>query len=136
MKFICLVYNDEKNLEALSDDALGAFMGECGEWIAELQEGGFHLSSLGLQSVRNATTVRARGRTLSVTDGPFAQTTEQLGGFTLIEARDLNEAIQIASRLPAVRIGSVEVRPVLEPGAELGTALDRKLGAAMERHRR
>ncbi len=117
----------------MSERDLGAFMGECGAWVEELEEGGRHVSSLGLQSVRTATTVRQRGGKVSLTDGPFAETKEQLGGFTLLDARDLNEALQMAARLPAARIGSVEVRPVLEPGAEFTTALDRKIGSAMER---
>jgi hypothetical protein len=136
MKFICLVYNDEKSLEALSDGELGKLVGECGAWVADLEEGGYHVSSMGLQSVRTATTVRSRGGKMAVTDGPFAETKEQLGGFTVIEARDLNEALQLASRLPAARIGSIEVRPVLEVGADFTTALDRKIGVAMRRHAR
>jgi hypothetical protein len=97
-------------------------------------ESGHHVSSIGLQSARTAMTVRHRNGKLSASDGPFAETKEQLGGFTLIDARDLNEALQLAARLPAARLGSVEVRPVLEPGAEFTTALDRRIGMAMERH--
>jgi hypothetical protein len=134
MKFICLVYNEERNLEALSEGELGAFMGECGAWVEDLRGGGHHVTSMGLQSVRTATTVRNRSGNVSVTDGPFAETKEQLGGFTVIDARDLNEALQLAARLPAARLGSVEVRPVLEPGAEFTTPLDRKIGVAMKRH--
>jgi hypothetical protein len=135
MKFICLVYHDERSLEALSEDELGALMGECGAWVADLEEGGHHVASMGLQSARTATTVRIRGGKVSLTDGPFAETKEQLGGFTVIEARDLNEALQLASRLPAARLGSsIEVRPLLERGSEFTTALDRRIGGAMARH--
>jgi hypothetical protein len=133
MKFICLVYKDESSLDTLSEAELGALMGECDAWVEDLEQGGHHVSSMGLQSVRTATTVRNRSGKISVTDGPFAETKEQLGGFTIIEARDLNEAIQLAARLPAVRLGSIEVRPVLEPGADYTTALDRRIGAAMGR---
>ncbi|MGZ5099420.1 MAG: YciI family protein [Usitatibacter sp.] len=136
MKFICLVYNEERNLDDLSEGELGAFVVECGAWVEDLRAGGHYVSSMGLQSVRTATTVRIRGGKVSVTDGPFAETKEQLGGFTLIDARDLNEALQIASRLPAARIGSIEVRPVLELGAQYSNPLDRKIGVAMERHAR
>ncbi len=136
MKFICLVYNEEQKLDALSEDELGALVGECGGWVRALEKNGHHITSMGLQSVRTATTVRRRNGKPTVTDGPFAETKEQLGGFSLIDARDLNEALRIAAELPAARLGSVEVRPVLEPGAELTTALDRKVAAAMRRKER
>jgi hypothetical protein len=133
MKYACLVYNDEGKLDALSEEQLAATMHACNAWVAELEEGGYRFSCTALQSVRTATTVRVRNGKLSLTDGPFAETKEQLGGLTLIEARDLNEAIQIAARLPAARLGSVEVRPLLEPGAEYTTAFDRRIAGAMER---
>jgi len=131
MKYICLVYHEEKNLEAISHEQLCAMVGECGVWVEELEKGGHHVFSAGLQSVRTATTLRSRNGKLVLSDGPFAETKEILGGFTIIEARDLNEAIQIASKLPGVRIGTVEVRPVLEPDQELTDPLDRKIGAAI-----
>jgi len=131
MKYICLVYHEEKELDALSQTELEGLVAGCGAWVGELAQGNHHVFSAGLQSVRTATTLRQREGNLSVTDGPFAETKEFLGGFTIIEARDLNEAIQLASQLPVVRIGSVEVRPVLEPDAELTDALDRKIGAAI-----
>src|SRR5262249_12041075 len=90
--------------------------------------------SAGLQSVRNAATVRHRDGKLSVTDGPFAETKEFLGGFTLINARDLNEALQLASKFPAARLGSMEVRPVLESDGEPACALDQKIASAIRRH--
>jgi hypothetical protein len=135
MKYICLVYHDEKQLDALSPGELEALVGECGAWVEDLQKGGHHVFSAGLQCVRTAATLRRRNGTLATTDGPFAETKEFLGGFTIIDARDLNEAIQLASKLPAVGIGSIEVRPVLEPDAELTDPLDRKLGAAIRRGR-
>src|SRR5262249_19258369 len=127
MKYICLVYHEEEKLAALSQDELDALVGECGVWVAELAKTGHHVFSAGLQSVRTATTLRKRSGKLAMTDGPFAETKEFLGGFTIINARDLNEAIQWASRLPAVRLGSVEVRPVLEPDASLTDELDCKI---------
>ncbi|HEV3255309.1 MAG TPA: YciI family protein [Gemmataceae bacterium] len=131
MKYICLVYHEENKLDALSQAELDALVGECRAWVLELETGGHHVCSAGLQSVRTATTVRNRNGQLSVTDGPFAETKEFLGGFTILNARDLNEAIQLASKLPAVRLGSVEVRPVLEPDVELTDSVDQKIGAAI-----
>ena len=133
MKYICLVYHEEKKLGALSQDELDGLVGECGSWVADLEKGGHHVFSAGLQSIRTATTVRERSGKLAMTDGPFAETKEFLGGFTIIEARDLNEALQLASKLPAVRVGSIEVRPVLDPNAELSDPLDQKIAAAIRR---
>jgi hypothetical protein len=133
MKYICLVYHEEKKLAALSQHELDGLVAECGAWVGELTQGGHHVFSAGLQSLRTATTLRQRDGDLLVTDGPFAETKEFLGGFTILEARDLNEAIQLAAQLPAVRIGTVEVRPVLEPDADLTDALDRRIGAAIRR---
>jgi hypothetical protein len=133
MKYICLVYHEEKKLDALTQEELDALVGECGVWVEELDKGGHHVFSAGLQSVKTATTVRSRNGTLITTDGPFAETKEFLGGFTILNARDLNEAIQLASKLPAVRVGSIEVRPVLSPDVELTDPLDQKIGAAIRR---
>jgi hypothetical protein len=107
MKYLCLVYSEEKKLEGFSDE-------ECVAYDEGLRQGGHCLASEALQPVATATTVRLRNGQLSVTDGPFAETKEQLAGFYLVEARDLNEAIQLAGRIPPVRVGSVEVRPIRE----------------------
>jgi hypothetical protein len=133
MKYACLVYHEEQKLDALSEGELAEIAGECGAWVGELEEGGHHVFSAGLQSVRTATTVRNRNGSPSLTDGPFAETKEFLGGFTIIDARDLNEAIQLVSKFPAWRIGTVEVRPVLGPEVEVTDPLDRKLRAAISR---
>ena len=105
MKYLCLVYLDEKRLDELPDE-------DCVEFDSGIRRSGHCLASEALQSVQTATTVRMRNGKLSVTDGPFAETKEQLAGFYMIEARDLNEAIQIASKIPPARVGSVEVRPI------------------------
>ena len=105
MKYLCLVYLDEKKLDELPDE-------DCVAYDAEIRKSGYCLASEALQSVQTATTVRMRNGKLSVTDGPFAETKEQLAGFYMIEARDLNEAIQIASKIPPARVGCVEVRPI------------------------
>jgi hypothetical protein len=131
MQYICLVYHEEQKLNALAPHELDALIRECGAWVEEL--GGHHVLSAGLQCVRTATTLRKRHGQLSLTDGPFAETKEFLGGFTLLDARDLNEAIQLAAKLPAARLGSVEVRPVLQPDVPLSDPLDQKLGAALRR---
>jgi hypothetical protein len=131
MRYICLVYHDEKKLDALSQAELKALVGECGAWVQELEKGGHHVFSAGLQSVRTARTVRKRNGKLAMSDGPFAETKEFLGGFTIVNARDLNEAIQLASKHPAVRLATIEVRPVLDPDVQLTDPLDQKLGVAI-----
>ncbi len=105
MKYLCLVYLDEQRLEEVPDS-------ECVAFDTGLRADGRCLVSEALQSVNTATTVRVRNGRVAVTDGPFAETKEQLAGFYMIEARDLNEAIQIAARIPPARIGSIEVRPI------------------------
>jgi hypothetical protein len=105
MKYLCLVYLDEKRLDELPDE-------DCVAYDTEIRKSGYCLASEALQSVQTATTVRLRNGKLAVTDGPFAETKEQLAGFYMIEARDLNEAIQIASKIPPARVGCVEVRPI------------------------
>jgi len=134
MQYMCLVYHEQEKLEALSQPQMDALVGACIGWVEDLERGGHHVCSAGLQSVQSATTVRHRGGKLAVTDGPFAETKEFLGGFTLINARDLNEAIQLAAKFPAARIGSMEVRPVLEPGGALNAPLDQKISAAILRN--
>ena len=135
-KYLCLVYQQDGKLDAPSERELDTLVAECVDWVDELEKSGRHIYSAGLQSVRSATTLRKRNGQLSMTDGPFAETKEHLGGFTLLSARDLNEAIQLASRLPAARIGSVEVRPVLESTADLTDPIDRKIAAALRRNHR
>ncbi len=107
MKYLCLVYMDEKRLDAVPDR-------ECKAYGEEITSSGHRIAAEALQSVHTATTVRVRNGKVSVTDGPFAETKEQLAGFYLIDASDLNEAIQLASRIPPARVGSIEVRPVRE----------------------
>jgi hypothetical protein len=114
MKYLCLIYSDETHLNGLSESEWDGLVGECLEADEELRRSGHALAAEALQPVHTATTVRVRNGRLSATDGPFAETKEQLGGFYLIEARDLNDAIQVAARIPAARRGSIEVRPVRE----------------------
>ncbi len=114
MKYLCMVFYDEKNLEALSSKELQALDDESLAYDGTLREGSHLLAAQALESVQAATTVRIRNGKTVVTDGPFAETHEQIGGFLLIEARDLNEAIQLAAKIPAIRLGGIEVRPVKE----------------------
>jgi len=114
MKYVCLVYLVEKEMEAMSESEADACTDESLAYDDALRRTGQLIMAHALASVEMATTVRVRKGKLSATDGPFAETTEQLGGFLLIEARDLNEAIQAASRIPLARRGSIEVRPIKE----------------------
>ncbi len=114
MRYLCLIYDEEKKLAALSKSESEAFMGEYFAFTEGIKKSGHHVGGEALQPVQTATTVRVRNGKLSTTDGPFAETKEQLGGFYLINARDLNDALQVASRIPSARLGSVEVRPVVD----------------------
>jgi hypothetical protein len=117
MRYLCLIYDEEKKMGAMSQSESDAFMGEYFGFTDGIRKSGHYLGGEALQPVQTATTVRVRSGKVSATDGPFAETKEQLGGYYLIEARDLNDAIQIASRIPSARLGSVEVRPIMEfPG--------------------
>lgn len=114
MRYLCLIYDDEKKVAAMSKSEGEAFMGEYFAFTEAIKKSGHHLGGEALQPVHTATTVRVRNGKLVTTDGPFLETKEQLGGFYLINARDLNDAIQVASRIPSARLGSIEVRPIQE----------------------
>jgi hypothetical protein len=107
MKYLCLVYLESEKLRAVPDRECVA----CGDGF---RKSGLLIAAEALQPVESATTVRMRNGKMSVTDGPFAETKEQLAGFYLIDAKDLNDAIQVASKIPPAREGSVEIRPVRE----------------------
>jgi len=114
MKFLCLAYEEEEKLNALSQDEWLKLRQETLEYVDALTRDGRLVSAYPLQSATTASMVRIRDGRLSVTDGPFAETREQLGGFFLIEAEDSEDAIQIAAKWPSARIGSIEVRPIEE----------------------
>jgi hypothetical protein len=114
MKYLCMVIVDEKAQDAMSESDMQALVDESLAYDDTLRKGGHFVAAQALESVNAATTVRLRNGKVSITDGPFAETNEQIGGFILIEARDLNEAIQLASRIPGARLGGIEVRPVRE----------------------
>jgi hypothetical protein len=118
MKYMLLIYSDE---QAWSDAEREHCYKESAQFAQQLQSSGQYLAAGPLQPVATATSVRVRDGKRMVTDGPFAETREQLGGYFLIDAKDLDEAISIASRIPAARKGAVEIRPVLEiPGLPAG----------------
>lgn len=114
MKYLCLVYVDEAAFDRMSqqesDDLDDASLAN----NEELRQSGHLVIAQALQPTASAITVRVRSDRMSATDGPFAETAEQLGGFVYIEAVDLNQAVQIAGRIPIARLGSIEVRPVLD----------------------
>lgn len=114
MKYLCLIYDEEAKLNDMSPAEGEAFMGEYFAFTEGIRQSGHYVAGEALHPVATATTVRLRNGSVSTTDGPFAETKEQLGGFYLIEARDLNDAIQVASRIPSARIGSIEIRPVVD----------------------
>ncbi|MFZ5892693.1 MAG: YciI family protein [Myxococcota bacterium] len=114
MKYLCLVYFDQSKWEELSPSERERLMHASLDYDDELRRDGHFLAAQALQPITSAVTVRPReGRTLT-TDGPFAETKEQLCGFILIDARDLNQAVQIGSKIPVGRLGCVEVRPIAE----------------------
>jgi len=116
MKYLCLVYLEETTLNALSRSERVALSDESVAYCGELQKNGQFIAASPLHPVETATTVRVRDGKTSTTDGPIAETKEQLGGYFLIDVRDLNDALRIASKIPAARLGSIEVRPVKEGG--------------------
>ena len=112
MQYLLLIYQREADLTAMSDKDKGAFYQEYMAYNEATTKSGHHRAGAGLQPVSTATTVRLRdGKTLT-TDGPFAETKEQLAGYYLMEAKDMDEAIALAARIPSARVGSVEVRPI------------------------
>jgi hypothetical protein len=114
MKYLCLVFVDEKKLAALSSADAQALNNDSLAYDRYLRQNGHFIAAQALEFVKSAATVRRQGGKVSVTDGPFTETNEQVGGFILVDAKDRNEAIQIASQIPVLRYGRVEVRPVKE----------------------
>lgn len=114
MRYLCLVYHDEQKLNALSEDEYQALAEETLTYSDELSESGHLLDANPLEYVETATSLRLGGGKVSITDGPFVETKEQVGGYYLIEAKDLNEAIRLASKMPPIQMGGIEVRPIKE----------------------
>ena len=111
MKYICLGYSDPKKWEAMSEREINAFVDGCFAYDDELRKNGHFAGGEALQPPQNATTLRFQNGNVSVTDGPYAETKEQLGGILILEAKDLNHAILLMSKHPGVRGGSFQIRP-------------------------
>lgn len=114
VQYLCLIYSDESQWPRLPKLEYDRVLGEYLAFMEDTRKNGHYKSCNRLQPTSSATTVRVRNGKVATTDGPFAETKEQLGGYFLLEARDLNEAIQLAARIPGARYGSIEVRPILE----------------------
>jgi hypothetical protein len=125
MKFMCLAYEEEEKLDALSAAEWQALRQETLDYVESLRQSNRLIATQPLQSASTASMVRLRNGALSVIDGPFAETKEQIGGFFIVEAAGKAEAIQIAASWPSARIGSIEVRPI-----EDGLKMDRRYGPA------
>jgi hypothetical protein len=112
MKYICLGYMDDSKFETMSQGERNEFMDKCFAYDSELQQKGHIIGGEALQSAQNAATIQFKSGSVSVTDGPFIETKEQIGGIMILEARDMNHAIQLISNHPSVRMGgSWEIRP-------------------------
>jgi hypothetical protein len=131
MKYIALVYHADRALSALSIEEIQRIAGACGAWVEELEQKGKHVFSAGLQSSSTAMTLTKRDGKTSITDGPYAETKEVLGGFTIFEAKDMNEALRIAEMFPGEEWCYVVVQPVFEPQYEMSDPADRKMAEAM-----
>jgi hypothetical protein len=114
MKYLCMIYEDESIYKKMPESEMHKIMGEYFTLNESLKKSGRYVGGNALQPTHTATTIRVRNGKVTTTDGPFAETKEQLGGFYLIEAKDLNDAIQAASGIPGARFGCVEVRPIQE----------------------
>jgi hypothetical protein len=114
MKYLCLIYDNEQEWQKFPRDVQQKYMGEYRAFSESIVKTGQYVGGNQLQPTHTATVVRSRNGKLSTTDGPYAETKEQLGGYYLINAKDLNDAIQVASRIPSARSGSIEVRPIVE----------------------
>lgn len=114
MKYMLLIHDSEQALNALSEDELKRIMADYRRFSEEIRASGHYRAGSQLQPTSMATTVRVRNGKRLVTDGPFAETSEQLGGYFLVEAKDLDEAIGLAERVPSARIGTIEIRPLVE----------------------
>ena len=115
MEYLLLIYDNEAETARMTEAELGAMYQEFGKFTQSIQQSGNYHAGQQLQPVATATTVRVRDGKRAVTDGPFAETREQLGGFYWIKAKDLDEALAVAERIPSARWGSVEVRPLVPP---------------------
>ena len=122
MQYMLLIYGDEQGWGSMSDEERNAVYGDYLAFTTAIRESGAFVDGAPLQPTSTATCVQVRSGEQLVTDGPFAETKEQLGGFYLVEAENVDAAIEIAARIPGARYGTIEVRPVLPIGAEVASA--------------
>lgn len=130
MKYICLGYIDEEQWDALSERKRNALMDDCFAYDDVLRRNSHFAGGEALQSARNTTTLRWRDGKVAVTDGPFTETREQIGGILMLEARDLNHAIQLMSEHPGVKVGPFEIRPVEDLSALIAQSQQRRKEAS------
>ena len=114
MQYLLLIYDAEKIWHDMPEAQTNQMLAEYGAFTNDIKKSGNHLAGEALQPISTATTVRVRDGKIAITDGPFAETREQLGGFYLVEAKDLDEATKIAARIPSARLGSIEIRPIMK----------------------
>ena len=126
MRYICLGYMDPQKWETISESERNAFIDECLAYDDVLRKNGHFVGGEARQSPRTATTLRSQNGKISVTDGPYAETKEQLGGILVLEAKDLNHAIQLMSKHPGVRGGSFEIRPAEDLTQMIGESSERR----------
>jgi hypothetical protein len=126
MKYICLGYYDEKQFASLSEKERNAMLDTCFDYDDLLRKNGHFSGGEALQSANNATTLRWQNGKVAITDGPYAETKEQIGGILVLEARDLNHAIQLMSKHPGVKIGPFEIRPVADLTDMIGQSEQRR----------
>lgn len=129
MKYICLGYIDEDKWDSISENERNAIMDACFTYDDVLRKNGHFVGGEALQSARNATTLRWRNGGVSTTDGPYAETKEHLGGILILEARDLNHAIQLMSEHPGVKMGPFEIRPIEDLSAMIAESEKRRSAA-------
>ena len=129
MKYICLGYIEQGKWEALPESEQQALMDECFAYDDVLRKGGHFVGGEALQNAKNAITLRWREGKVSATDGPYAETKEQLGGILILEARDLNHAIQLMSKHPGVKVGPFEIRPADDLTAMVAASARRRATA-------
>src|SRR5512133_1048168 len=113
MQYLLLIYNNERNWTELKDADVGALMGDYRSFTESIAQSGHYKGGNALQPTNTATTVRVRNGKRQTTDGPFAETREHLGGYYLVDAKDLDEAVELAARIPSARMRSIEVRPIM-----------------------
>jgi hypothetical protein len=133
MRYLCLGYHDEKIWQGLSEDDRAALLEETFAYEDLLRSGGHVTGGIGLQGAQAASTLRFQNGRMSITDGPFAETKEQLGGVMVLEANDLNHAIQLMSKLPCMRVGGcLEIRPINEELSSAGVLKSAVAGVSMD----